>query len=166
VSTTEWSGTAAEWDAERDRRADAMLRTDGAWQSRVLDLAAYRALATATMPPRPVERPSVVTARGWSVEWDGTFFSFRQITTKNRAVHDRRAHVVAACVGATDDEYAKIAALRDGPAPRYESLNEWVRVDAAGVVQSCWSNEEMANKAVDQFGGTAHAIYRRVEGDK
>lgn len=157
----QWTGTPAEWDAERDRRVEEM-RARVPFVSRHVTDSDVCDLATATMPPRPVEPPSV-TVKDFRVTYEGAQF-VRTYPSGVRFIYDDEAHL-AFNVRLTRTQLDAIRALRDGPAPRYEPLNEWVRVDAAGVVQSCWSNEERANKAVDQFGGTAHAIYRRVEGE-
>lgn len=159
---TEWTGTPAEWDAERDRRAGAIL-TESAC---VTHPEALR-WATATMPPRSAEPPSVVTASGWRVTWDGTVFVYRYQT---RVFSDSFAHKAAAYIDATEAEHDAIRALRGGPTPRYEVCGWQVRRGLSEV--TTWSIaslftadqcKELAEKNAGNFGGTAHPIFRRVD---
>ena len=171
MTAPQWTGTPAEWDAELERRACAIQDQSNF----ALDDDAVVRWARATMPPRPVEPPSVVTGLGWSVGWDGTFFFVRQLPKEHHALHDRRAHTVAAYVGATDDEFAKIVELRDGPTARYEVCgyehwrgNKYVQtfhVNANRDAEGC--KQSVQFEAIQSvLGGTAHAIYKRVGGEK
>ena len=164
MSTTEWTGTPAEWDAELTARMNRLVEANFTAGSR-----SVRYIATATMPPRPVEPPSVVTASGWTVTWDGEQFKASHPTSL--PYRRKWSHEIAYCVDATEAEYDAIRALRDGPAPRYEVCG-W-GVWKAGGADIWWSSanygdkaEANANEDARKCGGTAHAIYRRVEGEK
>ena len=178
MTAPQWTGTPAEWDAERDRLEDAMQTAMfDAFQSagKISNSEWIQRAVLAVLPPRPVEPPSVVTGLGWSVGWDGTFFFVRQLPKEHHALHDRRAHTVAAYVGATDDEFAKIVELRDGPTARYEVCgyehwrgNKYVQtfhVNANRDAEGC--KQSVQFEAIQSvLGGTAHAIYKRVGGEK
>lgn len=56
-------------------------------------------------------------------------------------------------------------ALRDGPAPRYVEDGWRVRY-ATGAHYNVFPDKDVATAIAAGIGGTAHAIYRRVEGDK
>lgn len=163
--TAEWKGSPAEWDAERDRIISAMRAASPI----ALVSAFYETLATATMPPRPVEPPSVVTASGWTVTWDGK----RLIAKNSWLTESFEAPIsLACCVHATDDEYMKIRALRDGPTARYEVCGWQVRRGASEITTFSVSGtfnadacQRMAEGHAKNHGGTAHAIYKRVGGE-
>lgn len=141
----QWSGTASEWDAERDLRADrlALAGYHIAHESRIKT-------ATATMPPRPVEPPYTCEQCGVT---DGDVYRFL----------GNYGHLTAeSCREALKRE---LRALRDGPAPRYVEDGWRVRY-ATGAHYNVFPDKDVATAIAAGIGGTAHAIYRRVEGDK
>lgn len=147
----QWSGTPAEWDAELTARMNRLVEANFTAGSR-----SVRYVATATMPPRPVEPPYTCEQCGVT---DGDVYRFL----------GNYGHLTAeSCREALKRE---LRALRDGPAPRYEVCG-WQAHKWPSIV-STWSAtdtfdvagcERLARAHVSKCGGTAHAIYRRVEG--
>lgn len=161
MSDTKWPGTPAEWDAERDRRAEAMRAANAQ-----VGLS-YTDLATTTMPPRPVEPPSVVMASGWTVTWTGNHF--RVGSTQ----YFKMAHDAAWRANASEAEHDAIRALRDGPTARYEVCgyehwrgNKYVQTFHVSDTMTAESCKKSVQFEIIQTtgGGTAHAIYKRVGG--
>ena len=154
--STEWKGTPAEWDAEFKRIVDAA--TSGFSAADV---------ALKLLPPRPVEPPSVVTAVGWRVTWDGAQFAGKHPGDLPRTF--KSSHDAAFWASATEAEHDAIRALRDGPTARYEVCGWGVthngRTTTCGnEIQEIDLCEEWAHKRSRLCGGTAHAIYKRVGG--
>lgn len=152
-----WSGTPAEWDAERDRRAKAIGESSVVIQH----WSVYRDMATRTMPPRPVDPPFTCGECGLT---DNSVFNVG-------GTYTRFAHASAAIC--REQLKRELRALRDGPTPQYEVCGWQSR---SGVWQvSTWASsytfpvdecERIAKKHARICGGTAHAIYKRVGGDK
>ena len=158
--STEWKGTPAEWDAEFKRIVDAA--TSGFSAADV---------ALKLLPPRPVEPPSVVTAVGWRVTWDGAQFAGKHPGDLPRTF--KSSHDAAFWASATEAEHDAIRALRDGPTARYEVCgyehwrgNKYVQtfhVSDTMTAESCKQSVQF-EIIQTQGGGTAHAIYKRVGG--
>jgi len=163
----QWTGTPAEWDAERDRRVEEM-RARVPFVSRHVTDSDVCDFATATMPPRPVEPPSV-RVLGWTITWEASEFVARQ--PDYVTCHYQDEALIAFDIRLSREQLDAIRALRDGPAPRYEVCGWGVTRDGKtftyGSYNSCESDlRAYADARVKEHGGTAHAIYRRVEGDK
>lgn len=171
MSDTKWPGTPAEWDAELERRACAIQNES---DFTLGDDAVVR-WARATMPPRPVEPPSVVTASGWRVTWEPeprTFYLRSTLTTGTSKCANSVSEV-ARRIMTTDEELDAIRALRDGPTARYEVCgyehwrgNKYVQtfhVSDTMTAESCKQSVQF-EIIQTQGGGTAHAIYKRVGG--
>ena len=141
----QWSGTPAEWDAELTARMNRLVEANFTAGSR-----SVRYVATATMPPRPVEPPYTCEQCGVT---DGDVYRFL----------GNYGHLTAeSCREALKRE---LRALRDGPAPRYVEDGWRVRY-ATGAHYNVFPDKDVATAIAAGIGGTAHAIYRRVEGDK
>lgn len=107
-------------------------------------------LAESVMPPRPVEPPYTCEQCGVT---DGDVYRFL----------GNYGHLTAeSCREALKRE---LRALRDGPAPRYVEDGWRVRY-ATGAHYNVFPDKDVATAIAAGIGGTAHAIYRRVEGDK
>ena len=111
--------TRAEWDAERNRRSEAMhtLRHPLEISMSATDSMFYGDLATATMPPCPVEPPSVKYGE-WTITHNGFDFSARGASGNLFRFPDA---VTGAYKLAVYDQGECLAldliALRDGPLP-------------------------------------------------
>lgn len=164
-----WTGTPAEWDAERDRREKAITKAFREENETMRQWPGTKTLATATMPPRPVEPPSVTTTSGWRVTWDGKVFVATHEAAGRYSYYDEDDQCIGAVLAyhirLTPDEVRRIVALRDGPAPRYVEDGWRVRY-ATGAHYNVFPDKDVATAIAAGIGGTAHAIYRRVEGDK
>ena len=161
--------TQAEWDAERDRRAQAM--TDTLPSGPYIPLAVvfkYKQLATATMPPRPVEPPSV-TRGDWTITHDGK--EFIAVHRVGQMRHLKDAADLAVSFGQTHNERLTLdlIALRNGPLPRYEVWG--YSVTGRGEISATFFTArrrtldqclQLAEAEVTSYGGTVEPIYRQV----
>lgn len=176
-----FTGTPAEWDAERDRKIESIKEANIAYslaKHRIprehvhMDDSWLLALAEATMSPRPVEPPSVVTAVGWRVTWDGAQFAGKHPGDLPRTF--KSSHDAAFWASATEAEHDAIRALRDGPTARYEVCgyehwrgNKYVQTFHVNANRDAESCKQSVQFEIIQSGGggTAHAIYKRVGGE-
>ena len=118
--------TRAEWDAERNRRSEAMhtLRHPLEISMSATDSMFYGDLATATMPPCPVEPLSVACGPWgeWAVTHDGKKFTAQHRNGGSVQKWDA-ANMAALVACASRDSQDRITervtleliALRDGP---------------------------------------------------
>ena len=162
MSTTEWSGTPAEWDAERERKIKRVRAIINANFVEPVSEGNLLAIVEATMPPRPVKRPFTCVECGVA---DNSVFNVGG---------DGRRYSHASAGICREALKRELCALRDGPAPRYEVCGWGVDNDIDGD-SAAWEVskkktldhcEERSKEWIRLYGGTAHAIYRRVEGDK
>ena len=148
-SAPTWPGTPAEWDAERERKVGQMRAALEANGITVLYSDSLPILAESVLPPRPVEPPLTCVWCGCADEhvlsMQGHTYVSHYCATKCR-----------------DALLRELRALRDGPTPQYEVCG-WSRFDSSGKMFSTWSTESQAKNAQREYGGTAHAIYKRVD---